>query len=620
MQVQGRTRQALYYGVPILFCLAVHWVAWKIWFFSDDFAWLGLRLQIHSPSDLLGVLFRPQAEGTVRTLSERLYFVVLSSLFGLTPAPFRIVSFLTQFASIWLLMSITRRLTGSAVAAFIAPLLWIANAGFALALAWSAAYNQIACAFFLLLAFYLFLRHVETTARKYWIWQWIVFLLGFLAMELNVIYPALAAGYALCCARQYFRKTLYLFIPSAAFVAFHVFFVAAPTDPYYKSVYGISIITTFWTYWSYALGALRTVREDWRPLWLGVAVTVLITGALIAFAIRMQRRKQWLPVFLLGWFVVAILPVLPFQNHFTEYYVTIPAIGLSILAAWAISQCSSRARIAAAVVLIGLYLTVSIQDLNVSDNFYYQRARKMKYLVLGLQDLSPADKQKAILLRDVDNDFFWSGIYDDPFRLIGINHIFLAPGTEQNIDTHVEWGGISRFLIDVDDVVPLLKSNNALVFSLDNRTLLNVTPAYLAAAATIVSSHHPDFINVADSVYNSRLGPSWYPAEDGFRWMPKSATLRIAGPKSPEQKLHVTGYVAQMLLAKGPIEVSFQGDSIPIGTAMLKKPEGFSLDFPLPGALVGRPEIVLQIEVSRTTDIAGDPRTFGLVFNTFSIK
>ena len=73
-----RSRQILYYGLPMLFCLVVHWLALKIWFFGDDFAWLGLRLELHTPRDLIHVLFSPQAEGTVRTLSERLFFLVFS--------------------------------------------------------------------------------------------------------------------------------------------------------------------------------------------------------------------------------------------------------------------------------------------------------------------------------------------------------------------------------------------------------------------------------------------------------------------------------------------------------------------------------------------------------------
>src|SRR5258706_3463848 len=122
----------------MLFCLTLHWLALKTWFFTDDFAWLGLKLEVQSPFDLVHVLFSPQAQGTVRTLSERLFFLVFSWIFGLESPPFRIWVFLTQFASIVLLIKITRRLTGSAVAGFLAAILWCVTAGLAYALVQSA--------------------------------------------------------------------------------------------------------------------------------------------------------------------------------------------------------------------------------------------------------------------------------------------------------------------------------------------------------------------------------------------------------------------------------------------------------------------------------------------------
>ena len=210
----------------MLFCLAVHQLALKTWFFQDDFAWLALRLDISSPGELFQALFSPKAQGTIRTLSERLYFLCFSSLFGLNVVPFKVCTFLTQLANIVLLIQVARRLTGSAAAGFLAAILWTANAGLALALGWSSAYNEIAFAFVILLAFRLFLQYIDTSKQKYWVWQWIVLLLGFGVLELNVTYPALAAGYALCCARSYFRKTLYLFIPSILFIAAHFAFIA----------------------------------------------------------------------------------------------------------------------------------------------------------------------------------------------------------------------------------------------------------------------------------------------------------------------------------------------------------------------------------------------------------
>ena len=157
--------------------------------------------------------------------------------------PFKTWTLLTELANIALLVQIARRVTGSALAGFLAPILWTANAGLALAVGWSSAYNEIAFAFVILLAFRLFLQCIDAGV-----------------LELNVADPALAAGYALCCARPYFRKTLFLFISSALFIAAHFAFIAAPADPHYKMYFGSSALTMLWTYWAYTLSAPRMSR------------------------------------------------------------------------------------------------------------------------------------------------------------------------------------------------------------------------------------------------------------------------------------------------------------------------------------------------------------------------
>jgi hypothetical protein len=612
-------RRVLYYGLPMLFCLAIHLTALRTWFFQDDFAWLALRLDISSPADLLPALFSPKAQGTIRTLSERLYFLVFSSLFGLNVIPFKIWTFLTQLANIALLIQIARRLTGSAIAGFLAAILWTANAGLALALSWSSAYNEIAFAFVILLAFRLFLLYIDTGQRKYWIWQWIVFLLGFGVLELNVAYPALAAGFALCCARDHLRRTLYLFIPSILFVAAHFAFIPASTDPHYKMYYGSAPFVMLWTYWTYALGALRDLQTDWRPYWLGITVTIAVSLALAFFVATKLRQRDWLPLFLLGWFLAVIAPVLPLSNHFTEYYVMAPAIGLSILAAWAIASARSLAAMVA-VVLTALYLTVSIADTRMTERFFYNRARGMKYIALGLQALPNIDTNKAILIDGVDNEMFWSGFSDDPFRLIGVSRIYVTPGSEAFIDAHQEWGGISRFVITFEDALSLLEMHQALVVEIKGRDVRDITGQYLARAQ--FAAYHPEFVAVADPLYRDRLGPTWYKVEQNFRWMPQTATVKIAGPQKTGQILEVTGYCPAAIVAQGPLRVSFRGDDIDIGSASLTRPnQHFDLKLPLPSTLVGRPLIQLEIEVNRTIQPGGtDPRTLGLVLQTFTIK
>ena len=615
----SRGRRIAYYGLPMLFCLAVHFLALRTWFSGDDFAWLGLPLDLKSNS-LAHVLFAPEAQGTVRTISERLYFLVFTWIFGLEAPPFRIWAFLTEFANIVLLIQITRRLTGSSLAGFLAPILWIANASLAIAMGWSAAYNEIAFAFFTLLAFRLLLEYIDTGETKYWIWQWVVFVLGFGALELNVMYPGLAAGYALCCARPYFRKTLWLFSPSILFTVVHFAFVKPPTDPYYQMHFDASIATTWWHYWLFGLGAWRPSAIDWRPPWLGLSIALAITVALVWFAAVRLRRRDWLPIFLLGWLFVTILPVLPLKNHFTEYYVMVPIIGIAILGAWAIAQARGWL-IPAAVALAGLYFLVSIVDTHVTENYYYKQARKNKYLITALEALPQPDRANKILLSGIDNDTFWACVYDDPFRLIGITEIYLAPGTETAIDAHNEWGGISRFVINPSDAYLAISHGHAKIYEMDGRRLRDLTPIYQPALAAQYAAAHPDFVDVADLTYRSRLGPTWYQPERGFRWMPKTAVVTIAGPRHSGEVLEITGYCPALLVAQGPLDVWFRTEGIEIGKATLRQPDqDFKFDFPMPAKLTGQQTLALEIEVSRTTQVGGDKRPLGLIFGTFRMK
>jgi hypothetical protein len=75
------------------------------------------------------------------------------------------------------------------------------------------------------------------------------------------------------------------------------------------------------------------------------------------------------------------------------------------------------------------------------------------------------------------------------------------------------------------------------------------------------------------------------------------------------------------VVAKGPVEVSFRAGGVAIGTATLKKPdEHFELQFTVPSELVGGSTMEIEIEVSRTIQVAGDTRSLGLTFGTFTLQ
>lgn len=608
---------AFWIGPPLV-CLLIYWVGLKAWFQQDDFAWLQLRQDILDGRNPLVVLFEPRAQGTIRPLSERAFFIVFSAIFGLDPIPFRIWVYLTQFANLALLGAITLRLTGSRLAGFCAPIFWLANSGLAKVMTWTSAYNQVLCAFFLLLSFQFLLLHVETGRRRYWIAQWAAFLLGFGAQELNVFYPVLAAAYTLCCARGYFRKTLPLFVPSILYVIAHAWAAPKVTQGVYGLYFDSAILATFGTYWSWALTAVY-----FEPAWLRWTLASLLTAALVAFTIARARRRDWVPVFLLVWCLLMMAPVLPLREHITEYYVALPALGLAMLGAWSFVSGLRRGGLAAiaALLLAGTYLAVSLPATRSLAWWNYRRSREVRTLVRGVARAQQLHPGKVILLAGVSDDLFWTGVVDEPFRLVGAESVYLAPGSEASIQPRPGYGELTDFILPPGAALRLLEDKSAVIYAISEDRLYNVTSLYEEIASSLWAPEEPRFVDVAQPIFAPQLGPTWYESHGRHRWMPKRATVRLGGPRTAAEKLYVEGYCPAEALAKGPVELTLSMDGKPLPPVLISRPnQRFEFSFPLPAESIGKKSVELAVEVDRTFVVPSEKRELGLVFGTFAIR
>src|SRR5262249_28111758 len=151
-RLSRRFSTAAYWTVPSLFCLIVYWPGLLAWFQQDDFVWLNLINQFYDFKSLLQTIFHPTVQGNWRPLSDGVFFVTCGTLFGSDALPYRIWVFLTMFANLVLLESITSRITRSRAVGFCAAVLWIANSKLVTVMSWTCEYILVACGFFLLLA------------------------------------------------------------------------------------------------------------------------------------------------------------------------------------------------------------------------------------------------------------------------------------------------------------------------------------------------------------------------------------------------------------------------------------------------------------------------------------
>ncbi len=608
--------------LPPTFCLALYWYGLNAWFRDDDFLWLRLRFQVHDWRDLWPALFTPTAHGTFRPLSERAYFLIFGSLFPLDALPFRAWAFLTQFASLGLVASITRRLTGSRLAGFLAPVLWTANSNLATALSWSSAYMQILCGFFLLLAFHFLLRHIETRRWRYYWLQWGAFLAGLLAMETTLAYPAVAAAYTLVGARRHFRRTLPLWAASLAFLVFHMSIAPKPVAGPYALHFDGALAGTLATYWRWAWEPHNLAALTSYPGWVAPLGTVLVSLALLGFTLWTIRRKHWLPLVFLAWFLILLAPVLPLRDHRSPYYLTLPTMGLAAFSACAVAAAWRAGRLGKAMAALGTacYLLISVPGARGAVRWSHQRSEGARRLVLGVARARQLHPRQAILLTGVSDLLFWTAVWDGAFAAAGVSGVYLEPASQSSIAPRPGRGDISDFFLPSEVAAQALSRDQLVVYDTGGPRLRNITRLYTETLG-VPPGRAPRRVDVGNPLTGYLLGPTWYPHEGDHVWMPQRATLRLGGPRSASERLYLSGYCPAFLLQPGPLEMTLSAAGEKLATVPVTQGDAhFRFGFPLPLRLAGQPEVEIEIRLSRTRRLTGDGRDLGLVFGVFEIR
>ena len=609
---------AAYWLTAPLLCFALYHGALRSWFQADDFAWLALRLEVHDWRSLVHALFAPMAQGTFRPLSERAFFLGLPWLFGTSRLPFHLCVFLTQCANLTLLTAITRQLTGSPAAGFWAAVLWIVNSGLVVPMVWISAFNQVLCAFFVLGAFWFLVRYSDTGRTRDNVWQWVFFLAGFGALEINAVYPALAALYTFLFARRRFRSTLPLFIPSALFIWLHAVLAPLPATGAY-ALHFDTVPETLLTYWRWAL-----ISAYFPPVyeWFAAPLLALLSAGVIGFAVIRARRRDWLPVFWLSWFVIVLAPYLPFRDHIMDYFLPLPTVGIAMLGAYAVVHAWSRPlvrQIAVVVILAAYFREIRVIDLG-ATRWWRDRSFDIERMVMATVRARQLHPGKTILLDGVDKQRFWAGVFHYPFRVFGVSDIYLTPGSERQIEAHPETGRISDFVLPSGPALHAIKNDQIVVYRI-GFPMKAITSAYEKSAVENLSPAPPRRVDAGSPLMAYLLGPEWYDLEGGHRWMPKRASLRISGPRTPSETLYLQGFIAPVQIAQGPVRVRVTVDGVSLPEVVLD-PAGsrFQLEFPLPKQALGKEELAVTVEVSRTFQDGADTRTLGLNFGGFEIR
>jgi len=604
----------LYWLLPSLICLWLHRDGLHAWFQADDFAWLGANTEYYDLKTLWPALFRPAAQGTLRPWSERLFFFAFWHGFGWNALPYRMFVLANQCANLLLLSHLVRRISGSGLAGFAAPILWVANAALVVPMAWTSGYNEVLCATFLLSATAIWVQIPTAPGRRdeaLYLLQLVIFVLGFGALELNIIYPALAAAYAFFYNRRMLLWTAPMFILSAAYYKLHASLVPLQTSGPYQPHFDLSLAPTLLAYWKLAFlppYGFITVHPAVAIVMLSIA-----TAGVALFLFKELRAHRHAAAFFACWFLLTLAPLLPFRDHLTHYYLTIPLIGIAAIGGLALARWKT-----ASVFVIALYLAVQLPTLAVGERWYLERSRAARSLVMGVKQVHEWEPAKAILLTGVSGDLYSFTVADSPFRLIPDARVYLAPEALRDIlNLPSNLAPVASFALPFGPTRHALLERQLVVYSAAQFPLQEVTAPYTSQTLIGPDPEDPRHVDPGSPLMAYLLGPGWYPLEGPYRWMAKRATLRMGGPRRATDQLYITGFAVRQNL---PLDLTVAVDGRALGITHLGPRDlTFTREFPLSG-VIGRPEISVSVEVSRTFRPDPHGRELGVVFGAFEIR
>lgn len=579
-------------ALPILLSLAVYYRGLSAWFQQDDFAHLQLAART-SLAGLPAMLLQPVAQGTFRPFSERGFYWTFYQLFGLEAAPYRIACFLLHAGNCALLFALLRRLSGSWWGASLGVAMWGVNPCLALPLTWVAATNQGLWAASVLGSVYLFVLFGESGQPRYLAGSWVVFLSGFGMLEGQIAVPAILVAYAFLWNRARLLPACTYFVPAGLFAVLHLWLIPRKTT----GAYAMDLGPGMW----------MSAVDYWRISW-GFSAAAWIAALLLPILIwRGETRK--LVCLGIVWWLALLGPVLPLQRHITDYYLTVPLMGVSAMAAAAFVIYP---RLSATLGLAWICAAAPVARAKAAEQV--ERSRNMEALVRGVAEVSHRFPRETILLSGVNDRLFWSGIYDHPFPLVGRADVYLTPEAAAALTPYPDLFQARDYTLPSAVVTDLLDQRKAVVYTVQGRRLTQSTGIY---ARSRIVERGVARVDLGDPAFDRFLDTSWYGRENGFRWMPARASVTLSGEG---RIVTVAGFcVPQQFRERKAIPVHAKWNGADLGTQILRAGASqYTLQFVLP--LQRDLNGTLAIEVASTMKIPGDSRDLALAVTRIAIQ
>jgi hypothetical protein len=603
-------------------------------FTQDDFAWLRIALNFVDTSSLLKIFFHYNGAGTYRPLTQELFFFVNYKMFGLNPVAFHLVSLSVHIFNSLLVYAVLRELRYRPFACLAGALFYGVNSSLFISVYWISAITESGMAMFYLLSVLFFIRFLRDKGSFNYVLSFAMFIGALMSKESAITIPAIFILIHFYLKDKVtireFNKAILPVLPFAAvvFIYLGVRFttIGVPNGGPYQAALNALTFTNFLKYlgWGFndfhvSLAAMGEIIGNNYLGYFRVVLIVLFSAGLLL--LLLQQRKTLM--FASLWFVVALLPVLPFIYHAQNYYVNIPIVGISILVAAIVNDHAQQKKIVVSF-LLSLYVLISINNVHFLENSSWvcRRAKLARTALKDVQSLFPRLQGKTVLyILNADDDDYWAySSSGDLFKIYyGNNELTtlfegkskLPDDFERMNDFHAlfQWEG---HLYDVTSRLRELRDVSKIY-----RERYEIVPVKV--------SDYSSIIDFGKKVAEGQLTKGWYKPANGSCWMAKDAEILLRNPKDGSKRSYHLAIKGSAVLDYYPAQqvemVLKSGDDI-IGKKVIQKNGDYSAQFDFQKTL---PRLIpLSIELSNSfvpnkTIGNGDTRELGIIVRSIEL-
>ncbi len=403
-------------------------------FTHDDFFHLKIS-QVASFKEFLNffnILNAPEGWGFYRPLTTQVFYFLGRTLFNSVPFWMHAFSFVVFFLIIILVYRLALILTKKETVAILTAFLYATSATHFGHLYFLGTFQELGLAFFFLMSVLLFVQFLKNNTLLYYFFSIIFFLLALTSKETAVMLPLvllLVFGFTKLNNKIVVSKNR-LVIVASSFLVVQLFYLSLRFF-LYGLVQGESYIwdfsprflnTLFWYgLWSFNLpemlvdfvGPGLSFNPNLFKFWSKEIVPIFlffgaVTAHILYLALKVRKKltkKDFLIIiFSLLWFVLTLMPVLFLPLHKFTFYLTLPLIGVVLVASYLIEKANVTGIFKLVFASVWVALSIFTLQLTKETHWISQGAEVAKNAYTYFNEYQAGEEKVFVSFYDTDED------------------------------------------------------------------------------------------------------------------------------------------------------------------------------------------------------------------------